>query len=188
MNLLDVLLGPAPANATYTSITVETMLLHGLNKRLSSNCSSLACIIALTNANKAAGLSPASFVEATAIPEDDAWRYGGNASYVCSAFAAMLYKQALGALLPSFQATEQTPIDNVHMSIYDSAWWSSANCPTGLWQPTGGNGSVCQILGEVRMPLDGFNTIPLYASMNNFCGSQWPKYERCPGGAASCSC
>ena len=189
MNLLDGLLGPAPANATWTSITVQTMLVHGLNKRMGTACETLACIIAATNANKAAGRAPASFVAATAIPEDDAWRYGGNVSFVCSAFAAALYKAALpAALLPAFAATEQTPIDNVRMAVYDGGRFDESNCPGGVVAPTAGNGTVCQLLGPVVMPLDAYNTVPLYAGMNAACGSQWPAYERCAGGGTACAC
>ena len=188
MNLADILLGPAPANATWTSLTVDTMLVHGLNQRLGTSCATLACIIATTNENKAAGRTPASFVEATAIPERDEWRYGGNVSYVCSAFAAALYKVALKDALPSFEATEQTPIDNVRMAAYDGAYFTDALCPGGVWTPTNGNGTVCQLMGSVRMPLDAYNTVPLYSGMNAACGSQWPSYERCPGGGAACTC
>ena len=188
LNLADALLGPAPANATWTSLTVETMLVHGLNKRMGTACATFACIIAATNVNKAAGRAPASFVAAAAIPEDDAWRYGGNVSFVCSAFAAALYKVALAGELPAFAATEQTPIDNVRAAMFDGARFTDANCPGGVVAPTRGNGSVCQLMGPVQMPLDGFNTVPLYAGMNAACGSQWPSYERCAGGGVACAC
>ena len=154
LNAADALLGPAPANATATSLTVDTMLVQGLNKRLGTACGTLACVIDFTTANGAAGRAPASVVEATALPERDAWRYaGGNVSYVCSAFAAMAYKVALGAALPDFEATEQTPTDNVKWQIWDGAHWDSSNCPIGVWAPNNGNGTVCQLLGSTRMPL-----------------------------------
>jgi hypothetical protein len=188
LNVADEVLGRAPANETYTSLTVETMLVHGLNKRLGgADCGTLACVIALLNANKAAGREPSSFAAASAIPEDDAWRYGGNVSLVCSAFAAAVYQAALGPLLPAFAATEQTPIDNVRMAVYDGAYFTEANCPGGVRAPTRGAGSVCQLMGSVVMPLDAFNTLPLAAGMNAHCGSQWPEYERCAGGGA-CAC
>jgi len=46
-------------------------------------------------------------------------------------------------------------------------------------------------MGPVRMPLNGYNTIPHYAAQNAHCGSQWPKYERCVGqedGGTGCAC
>jgi hypothetical protein len=190
LNAADALLGPAPADAMWTSLTVDTMLVHGLNQRLGTTCPTFACIIAAANANKAAGKSPATVVEAMAMPEIDSWRYGGNVSFVCSAFAFAVYQAAFSAtaLIPDIAATEQTPIDNVRMAIYDPVYWTEAKCPGGLWTPTDGKGVVCQLLGPVRMPLNGYNTIPLYPHMNAACGSQWPDYERCPAGAPSCSC
>ena len=101
----------------------------------------------------------------------------------------MAWKVALPSLLPPFDATEQTPIDNVRMAIFDGAKFNASNCPVGAWAPNGGAGHVCQLLGSTRMPLDGFNTIPLYANANAACGSQWPRYERCVNGAApGCEC
>ena len=188
LNVADQVLGPAPAGAELTSLTVQTMLVGGLNKRLNVSCATFACVIEAANANAAAGRAPASVLAAAAMPEDDAWRYGGNVSFVCSAFAAALYKAALGAALPPFAATEQTPIDNVRMAAFDGAYFTDANCPGGAFMPTAGNGTVCQLLGPVRMPLDGYNTIPLYAGMNAACGSQWPDYVRCPRGGAACAC
>ena len=125
------------------------------------------------------------------MPENDSWRYGGNVSFVCSAFAFAVYQAAFTAttLLTDITATEQTPIDNVRMAIFDGAKFNASNCPVGAWAPNGGAGRVCQLLGSTRMPLDGFNTIPLYANANAACGSQWPRYERCVNGAApGCEC
>ena len=189
LNAADFVLGPAPAETMWTSLTVDTMLVHGLNYRFGTNCPNFSCIINAANKNKVAGLMPSTVVEAMAVPESDEWRYGGNVSFVCSAFAAAVYQAALGTALPSFAATEQTPIDNVKMAIWDSNYWTTTNCPNGgLWTPTDGNGTVCQLVGPVRMPLNLYNTIPLYTSMNGACGSQWPDYERCPGGGNTCKC
>lgn len=188
LNVADALLGPAPSNATWTSLTVDTMLVHGLNQRFGTTCANLACIISRANNNKLANKIPSTVLEAMAMPELDSWRYGGNVSFVCSAFAAALYQNALGTVLPPFAATEQTPADNVKMAFYDPTYWTAAACPGGLWTPTEGHGVVCQLMGPVRMPLNGYNTLPLYANMNNKCGSQWPSYERCPGGGTACAC
>ncbi len=45
-----------------------------------------------------------------------------------------------------------------------------------------------QVTGEWVMPLQGYNSITPYASMNSHCGSQWPSYDRCPGGGTACEC
>ena len=158
LNAADAVLGPAPPGQVSTSLTVDTMLVQGLNKRLNLTCSTLACVVIATNANAAAGRSPASVLEATALPERDAWRYaGGNVSYVCSAFAAMAYKVGLAGLLPDFEATEQTPTDNVKAGMWDGAKFNAGNCGVGVWTPNNGNGTVCQLLGSTRMPLGKYS-------------------------------
>lgn len=145
LNVADQVLGPAPPGNVSTSLTVDTLLVQGLNKRMGTACSTLACIIATANANKAGGPTtrPTSVLQAAAIPEDDTWRYGGEVVFVCSGFAAAVYKVAIGSeLLADFNATEQTPTDNVKWGIWDGGYWSASNCPVGLWTPTAGNGTV----------------------------------------------
>jgi hypothetical protein len=67
--------------------------------------------------------------------------------FVCSGFAAALYKVALGSHLAAFNATEQTPTDNVKWGIWDGGYWTQDNCPVGLWTPTAGTGTVwCVVL------------------------------------------
>ncbi len=144
LNLADQLLGPAPPGNASTSLTIDTLLVRGLNKRMGTACATLACVIAAANANKASGSTalPTSVLAAAALPENDAWRYEGGVVFVCSGFAAYVYKVALGALLAPFNATEQTPTDNVKWQLWDGAFWTAANCPVGLWRPTDGNGTV----------------------------------------------
>ena len=72
--------------------------------------------------------------------------------------------------------------------MFDATYWTPANCPTGLWTPTGGRGRVCQLMGADRMPLDAYNSIPLYARMNERCGSAWPAFARCDDGSTTCAC
>jgi hypothetical protein len=195
LNLADQLLGPAPPANYSTSLTVDTLFVHALNKRMGTACATFACVIAAANANKAAGGGgPTSVLQAAAVPESDEWRYAGGVVFVCSGFAAAAYKVGLPHLAP-FNATEQTPTDNVKWALWDGGFWNAGNCPVGLWRPSSSNGTVCQIMGPVRMPLDGFNTIPHYARINEHCGSQWPDYARCVGqgagggsGGSSCEC
>jgi hypothetical protein len=144
LNAADAVLGPAPPGNISTSLTIDTLLVQGLNKRMGTACSTLACIIAAANANKAAGSTtlPTSVLAAAAVPESDEWRYGGEVVFVCSGFAAALYKVALGPQLAAFNATEQTPTDNVKWGIWDGGYWTQENCPVGLWTPTAGNGTV----------------------------------------------
>ena len=80
------------------------------------------------------------------------------------------------------------PATKASMAALLKAGAPVALCPGGVWTPTNGNGTVCQLMGSVRMPLDAYNTIPLYSGMNAACGSQWPAYERCAGGGSACAC
>ena len=70
------------------------------------------------------------------------------------------------------------------MNIYDPAYFTAANCPTGLRTTAAGN--YCQLMGEYVLNLPGYNTIPLYEGMNNACPAQWPGYERCPASNPKC--
>lgn len=173
-------------NTTGSDYTIYATFVEAMNKRIGSSCGSLGCLMNTLNSNKAAGAYPGSFTEAAAMPEFDGWTFGGNYSYVCSAFAAKSLQVGLGSLMPAFNATEQTPRDGYSMAMYDGGYWTQANCPGGVQQTPAG--TFCQISGPVVLPLTGYNSIPLYESMNSFCGSQWPNYERCPGGGSSCQC
>jgi hypothetical protein len=182
MNVLDPILG----NST-SGVTVSSMFTWPLNKRLNTTCANLRCIINTLNQNKAAGKSPASFGEAVAIPEQDGVKYGGNYSMVCSEFAAMGLKVGLQKTFPiwsSIQAAEQTPKDNYQMAIYDTTGsrFNQQTCPGGVTTVAGGNGSYCQLMGPYQQILNGYNTVSLYANMNNQCACQWPAYVRGPAG------
>jgi len=186
LNALDSVLG----NAT-SGVTVDSMFTQPLNKRLNTTCTSLRCIINVLNVNKAAGRSPSSFVEAVAIPEQDGAKYGANLSMVCSEFAAHGWKTGLGGASPvwaQIEAAEQTPRDNYQMALFDTtgARFTAAQCPGGVTTSPSGPGAYCQIMGVWRMYLNGYNSIPLYAGMNNRCPAQWPTYTRCPANNPQC--
>lgn len=72
------------------------------------------------------------------------------------------------------------------MNLFDGAFFSEANCPGGVISPTTGSGSFCQVMGPFEMPLNEYNTVPIYAGVNNACPSQWPSYFRCPAGQPDC--
>lgn len=182
LNAVDRLLGNGTAG-----VTVYSMLTWGLNVRMNTTCTTLECIIGTTVVNKAAGRAPASFVEAAAIPQDDAWMFGTNYSMVCSEFAAHGWKTGLqGAysVWNAISAGEQTPKDNYQMALYDPARFTAANCPGGLH--TTPAGAYCQLMGEYVMYLNDYNTVPLYAGINNACPGQWPSYVRCPANDPTC--
>lgn len=161
-----------------------------LNHRLNATCGSVACIINILNTNKLSAPpgAPTDLPQAMAIPENDAWRYDGQVSLVCSAFAAAGIKAGLAGVLPEYTATEQTPLDNTHMAIWDGSYYTPSNCPTGYHLPPGGNGAVCQLMGDYVLPLTNYNTIPVYANMNEQCTNQWPTYYRCNSDDNSTNC
>lgn len=70
------------------------------------------------------------------------------------------------------------------MNIYSPTHFTAENCPMGLH--TTPAGTYCQLMGEYELYLDGYNTIPVYAGMNNKCPAQWPDYTRCPADNPKC--
>lgn len=165
-------------------ISVFNMITWGANKRLGTSCGTLACLIGVANANVQRGAGPRNLVDIMAIPDDDSWTFGGNTSMVCSQLTAHGLKVALGAAVPAYAtivAAEQSPKDNYQAAVYDPQRFTDANCPGGVMA-----GGYCQLMGAFTQLLNGYNSIPLYAGMNNHCPSQWPGYVRCPPGNATC--
>jgi len=162
-------------------ISVYSLITEGLNHRIKKDCPDVTCVSDTLLSQKR------NLAQLLSQIEDDSWRYGPNVSLVCSEFAASVYKYALGPNWPSpFQATEQTPKDNYQMNIFDGNFWNSQNCPIGLSRDPTGNGTYCQIMGKWTLPLNGYNTVPIYPNMNNNCPAQWPDYTRCPAGNPKC--
>ncbi len=121
--------------------------------------------------------------------QNDIWKFGANYSMVCSEFAAHGWKVGLQGAFPVFaqiQANEQTPKDNYQAAMYDPNRWNSNNCPLGLTTAPSGAGAYCQIMGQYRQSLGGYNSIPIYAHMNERCPAQWPDYIRCPADNPTC--
>jgi len=152
--------------------SLYNMLLQGLDHRLNSNCTDLACIYSVIDPQ---GLT---LMEVAAMPEQDSWRYGGNYSMVCSVFVTELYKNAgiFGSLANQIQGTEQTPKDSYQMGIYDPNWQRPKECVEA--DPAL---PYCQIMGKWVLTLPGFNSFPPYSKMNEQCGSLPPVYYRQDG-------
>lgn len=72
------------------------------------------------------------------------------------------------------------------MSLFDGAYFTEATCAGGVMAPASGVGSFCQVMGPFEMPLNEYNTIPIYAGVNNKCPAQWPGYFRCPADNPDC--
>jgi hypothetical protein len=65
------------------------------------------------------------------------------------------------------------------LGIYDqgvgaAAHFNATNCQGGLITDSGG--SYCQMLGPYELPLNEYNSVPIYAHMNERCAAQWPDY------------
>jgi hypothetical protein len=119
-----------------------------------------------------------SFAEVMARPEQDKWVYPDGASLVCSSFAIAIYKAGgvFGNLTDLIQATEFTPKDSYQIKLFDdnSLSYLPVECRRdGL--------PFCQVTGDHRLILPGFNTIAPYARMNEKCSSLPPRYERPSG-------
>jgi len=167
---LDRLLPNDTSDTSFYSLFTE-----GLNHRLNTDCDDLQCV------SKLLLKSGSTIPQASALSELDSWIYDGkNLSMVCSVFAHRAWQIGFGSYWPTMQGTEQTPKDNYQMAIFDGNFWNSGNCPLGLGSDPTGKGTYCQLMGSHRMPLNGFNTIPVYADMNSRCSAQWPDYVRCP--------
>jgi hypothetical protein len=163
-------------------VSIYAMITMGLNKRLNLNCTHLACALDYLQTRNM------TLTEAIAMPEQDAWFYGPNVSLVCSCFAARVWLAGLQGVLPPFQGTEQSPKDNYQLAIYDPTRFNATVCPPPFLR-TATTGNYCQIMGPYSYELDNYNSIPIFAHVNEECASQWPYFgDRCPDGGWNCSC
>ncbi|XP_057861983.1 uncharacterized protein LOC131070448 [Cryptomeria japonica] len=121
-----------------------------------------------------------SFDQLLTIPERDDWVYSDGKSATCVVFILELYKEAglFDAIASSIQVTEFTIRDAYMLKFFDSnrthlPSWCNENDDVKL--------PFCQILGEYRMELPGYNTVDPYAFMNEQCPSLPPTYDRPKG-------
>ncbi|KAL0208836.1 hypothetical protein P9112_011423 [Eukaryota sp. TZLM1-RC] len=105
-------------------------------------------------------------VEIAAIPERDEWMYGGLPSLHCSSLVFSILKASgmvdalTGGKGDMIQATEMTPRDIYHLGIYKTGRPSVCDVDDLPY---------CQILGNFKVELPGFNSVPLYPHMNEKC-------------------
>lgn len=118
-----------------------------------------------------------SFAKLLTIPEQDDWVYSDGKSTSCIAFVLEMYKEAglFGPLASSIQVTEFTIKDAYSLKFFENntnrlPMWCNADDTVKL--------PFCQILGKYRMELPGYNTMDVYAHMNEKCPSMPPKYYR----------
>jgi hypothetical protein len=159
---------------------------EGLNHRLKTNCIGNNMQNCLSDALVKRNLS---YAEATAIPEEDQWKYdsngtnAGNYSMMCSAFVQNAYKVAFsksGKILPKeLNSHEFTPKDVYQQQIFDvtGTRFDNISCPSNIIVDKDGRGTYCQMIGDFILELPGFNSIKPYPHMNDHCTAQWPGYE-----------
>ncbi|KAG2409429.1 uncharacterized protein HKW66_Vig0000940 [Vigna angularis] len=143
---------------------------EALNKRLGTEGLDLHDIIVETEKR---GIP---FDELLTIPEQDEWEYSDGKSTTCVAFILSMYKEAgvFGPISSSIQVTEFTIRDAYMLRIFEDnqtrlpRWCNNENDQLPF----------CQILGEYRMELPGYNTLDPYANMNEYCPSLPPIYDR----------
>eukprot|EP00249_Psilotum_nudum_P014479 c24846_g1_i1 orf=91-1647(-) len=144
---------------------------EALNKRLGTKDLDLPSIL---QESEKRGIS---FDELLAIPEKDDWTYSDGKSTTCVAFILSMYKAAglFGPLTFAFEVTEFTIRDAYMLKLFED---DMAHLP--IWCNAGQKDYLpyCQLLGEYRMDLPGYNTIEPYAHMNEKCPSLPPDYER----------
>ncbi|CAI8587701.1 unnamed protein product [Vicia faba] len=143
---------------------------EALNKRLGTEDLELHDILLETEKR---GIT---FDELLAIPEQDEWEYSDGKSTTCVAFILSMYKEAgiFGPISSSIQVTEFTIRDAYMLRIFED---NQTRLPR--WCNNGNDRlPFCQILGEYKMEFPGYNTLDLYANMNEHCPSLPPTYDR----------
>ncbi|KAK9133450.1 hypothetical protein Scep_012978 [Stephania cephalantha] len=120
-----------------------------------------------------------SFDKLLTIPERDDWIYSDGKSTSCVVFILEMYKQAglFGPLADSIQVTEFTIKDAYTLNFFEN---DESRLPK--WCNEGDDVKLpfCQIRGQYRMELPGYNTMKPYSQMNERCPSLPPEYHRSP--------
>ena len=144
---------------------------RALNKRLGTDGLTLPEILAKT---ETAGAQ--TIYELMAVPEQDDWVYSDGVAMVCDVFTAALFKHG-GVLDVDFQATEITPAFLYGLNIYES---DGSKRPAQC-QAADPDVPYCQLTGELKHGLLGYNTMAPYDNMFETCSGGAPTYKYTPG-------
>jgi len=151
----------------------DLMWIPALNFRLNTNYNTTAEIF------QAALQSGLNFTDLITIPEEDSWMYNdGNRtgkSMVCDVFVCNMWR-AGGIVGNEFQCAELTPRDVYSMNVFDNSGYRPSQCVDA--DPTL---PFCQLGGDYRLELPGYNTITPYPNMGSHCPGLPPKYDRPAG-------
>lgn len=120
------------------------------------------------------------FEQLLTVPEQDDWIYSDGKSTTCVAFILEMYKEAglFDSFASSIQVTEFTIRDAYMMKFFEG---NRTHLPSWCNEKDDVKLPFCQILGEYRMELPGYNTVDPYAFMNEQCPSLPPAYDRPTG-------
>jgi hypothetical protein len=142
-----------------------------LNKRL--NTTGLSVPDVLYQANK----SGLSFQELIMLPEQDSWVYPTGPQMVCDVFVCSVWKHAalFGNISEEIQCTEQTNWDTYAMLFFDNNYQRPSVCVES--DP---DSEFCQLMGNYRMSLPGYNSKGIFPKMGDNCPSLNPEYYRPP--------
>ncbi|KAH3758676.1 zinc finger protein, MYND-type [Pelomyxa schiedti] len=118
-----------------------------------------------------------SMLDLIAIPEKEEWEYcieeKCGPSRVCSALVTDILKHAGVFQGIDFYPSEFVPRDVYQMNIYDTAK------PEGC-ESLDPDLPYCQVGGDLKLYLPGWNSVPLYDHMNERCGALPKDYVRAP--------
>lgn len=144
----------------------QLMWIEAFNFRLDTNLNSTADIY------QAAAQKGLNFTDLITIPELDSWMYSTGKSMVCDVFVCNMWR-AGGIVGDDFQCAELTPRDVYSMNVFDTSSVRPSQCVQA--DP---DLPFCQLGGDYRLELPGYNTIEPFANMGNNCPGLPPKYER----------
>jgi len=148
---------------------------QGLNKRLNTQGLTIgeAYMVGLKQ-----GLN---FTTLITMPEQDSWIFDNGQGFksgpsmVCDVFVMEMWKAGgiFGDLANQIEATEFTNWDAYSLKIFDSNYVRPAQCVVA--DP---DSPFCQLLGQYRMSLPGYNTVTPFPHMRERCPSEAPDYNK----------
>ena len=115
--------------------------------------------------------------EVLAMPEQDDWLYEKGPALSSGGFAMHLYRAAgLFDEDIEFNANEFLPKDVYQLAIWNSTFERPEQCVQA--DP---HLNFCQLIGDFRIELPGYNTLKPYSNMNERCESIPTAYKRTEG-------
>jgi len=152
------------------------MISQALNHRLNTTG------LSVSDAYAFAGSKGISFTDLVTMPEQDSWIYQDDngvtgPSMVCDVLVCAMYKAAglFGNIANEIQCTEFTNWDVYSLAIFDGNFQKPPQCVNA--DPSL---PFCQLMGEIRMNLPGYNTFKPFPHMRENCPSLPPSYNRPP--------